>query len=131
MRLGVLAADSTLMVTGPLPPTQDPNIVPGQSMSGGYTSGPSSSGDTLMCPPGYPYDYVIHDCHGYAGSPADVAAQTQQAGYDACASGGGTWDPTLSRCVMPGSGQWITGIPNGALYVAGAILALTLFMGKR
>jgi len=133
MRLGVLAADSTIVIQGPLPPVQDPSldVIPGTEQSGGYTSGPSTSGDTLMCPPGFPYDYTIHDCHNYAGSAQDVLAQQRQASYDVCASGGGTWSEALNRCVMPGTPSLISGIPNSALMIAGGILLVALIAGRR
>src|SRR5882724_8815913 len=131
MRMGVVDVNGTITLQGPLPPTQDPSveIVPGTEQSGGYTSGPSISGDTLMCPPGFPYDYSIHDCHGYAGSAQDVASQNQQASFDVCGSSGGTWNEVLNRCVMPSTGL-VSGIPNSALMIAGGILLLALIAGK-
>ncbi len=134
----MLAADGTVdavvVVAGGAgndPSTLDPGgIVPGENASGGYTTGPSQTGDTLMCPPGFPYDYVIHDCHGYAGSAQDVTSQQRQADYDVCGSGGGVWDETLNRCVMPSS-SLISGIPNSALVIAGGILLVTLIAGRR
>lgn len=140
MKLGVLSLGQVGLAAGALPPDMvltvqnDPTvemIVPGTEVSGGYTTGPSTSGDTLMCPPGFPYDYSIHDCHGYAGSAQDVASQNQQASFDVCGSNGGVWSEALNRCVMPGAGQLISGIPNSALAIAGGILVLAMVMGKR
>lgn len=132
MKLGVLslgdAPDMVLTIQGGGDPSVE--IVPGEQMSGGYTSGPSTSGDTLMCPPGFPYDYSIHDCHGYAGSAQDVASQNQQASFDVCGSGGGMWSEALNRCVMPSTGL-VSGIPNSALMIAGGILLVALIAGKR
>lgn len=108
-------------------------IVPGTQLPGGFTTGPSVTGDTLMCPPGFPYDYTIHDCSNYAGSPADRAALELQASIDVCLSGGGTWNG--AQCVSPQvpvqNTQLITGIDNRVLYAAGALLLLMTFMGGR
>lgn len=130
MRMGVLsAADITGTISSVGAGTAQPVT----------TYGPNVAGDTLSCPPGYPYDPGIKDCLGYAGSPADVAAQEAQALIDACASGGGSWNLGTNSCVMPGGGSvpvivpssLIPGIPNAALYIAGGVVLFALFAGKR
>lgn len=143
MRIGVLgvAVSSGGTIGGATAPpitgtivSSDNNsgIIPGTQLSNGYTSGPSVTGDTLVCPPGYPYDYTIHDCSGYAGSPADKAALELQASIDVCISGGGMWDG--AKCVSPvnaHANQLISGIDNTVLYATGGILLLMIFMGAR
>lgn len=140
MRIGVLSA-TTPDITGTIVSggNQDTGIIPGTQLSGGATSGPTVSGDTLVCPPGYPYDYNIHDCSKYSGSPVDTAQLTLQASIDVCTSGGGTWDSVNNVCVpstpaasqAPAANQLISGIDNTVLYAAGGLLLLMIFMGAR
>ena len=127
MKLGVLGAD----VTGTIVST-------GAGSAGGNTTyGLDVNGNTLSCPPGYPYDPTTKDCIGT--NPADVAAQEAQALMDACTSGGGTWNLGTNSCVMPGGGSvaipiqtsLIAGVPNAALFVAGGLLLFALMVGKR
>lgn len=137
MRIGVIGINGLGFVTAPTGPDgimtiqggagNDPStIVPGDTLAGGSTTGPSGSGDTLICPAGYPYDWTIHDCSGYAGSPADVTASEQQASYDVCTSGGGQWSLPLNQCVMPSPG-W----SNGVLYGAAALIAVLILTRGR
>lgn len=110
----------------------DGSIIPGTSQSGGYTSGPSVTGDTLMCPPAHPYDYTIHDCSGWEGSPEQGQVLTLQAAMDVCTSGGRTWDQLNNRCVVPtASNQLIPGVPNIAVYLVGGLLVFTALKGRR
>ena len=126
MRLGALSAD----VTGTIVSTG------AGSASGNVTYGIDVNGNTLSCPPGYPYDPTIKDCIGV--NPADVAAQEAQALMDACTSGGGTWNLGSNSCVMPGGGSapvivqssLIPGVPNAALFVAGGLILFAM-LGKR
>lgn len=136
MRLGVLAEDGSApdAVVTVVSSGEGTSVIPGTQMAEGYTSGPSVTGDTLVCPPGYPYDYGIHDCSGYAGSPADTTTQQLQADIDACQSGGWVWDEALRRCIYPTqttAGQLISGIPNSALLIAGGVLLFALIAGKK
>jgi len=127
MRLGALSAD----VTGTI-------VSNGAGGAGGVTTyGLDVNGNTLSCPPGYPYDPSIQDCIGT--NLADVAAQEAQALMDACTSGGGSWNLGSNSCVMPGGGtvpvivqsSLIAGVPNAALYVAGGLLLFALVAGKK
>jgi len=103
------------------------------------TYGLTPSGDTIACPPGYPYDPATQDCLGYIGSPGDVARTILQSDIDACTSGGGTW--VDGQCIIPvsvpvptpvPSNQLITGINNNVLYAAaGLLLVMALMGGKR
>ena len=140
MRIGVLSATN---------PSGD---ITGVIVSGGAGSAPPTTtygltptGDTIACPPGYPYDPGIQDCLGYIGSPGDTARTILQADIDACISASGTW--ANGQCVIPStspvapvaptpapapaSTQLITGINNGVLYAAGALLLLMTLMGGR
>jgi len=144
MRIGVIslgtAVSSGGTIGGATIPPGAPDIT-GTITTGGagsapprMTSGPSATGDTIVCPPGYPYDPAIQDCLGYVGSPADVARQILQADIDACVSGGGTWID--GQCIaqvsqIPGTKQLIAGIDNTVLYAAGGILLLMILMGAR
>lgn len=143
MRIGVLSATVQ-------PPLNAPDIT-GTIVGGGQGSAPPTTtygldvnGNTLICPPGYPYDPGTQDCLGYVGSPGDTARTILQADIDACISAGGTWvngqcvipstspsTPALSPAPAPVSTQLISGINNGVLYAAGALLLLMTFMGAR
>lgn len=129
--IGRVGVDETITIIGGGDGSGGNDIVPGTPQSGGYTSGPAANGDTLMCPPGFPYDYGIHDCSGYAGSPGDVAELTLQAAMDVCTSGGRQWDMANNRCMNPvADGQIIPGIPNLAVYFVGGLLLLTALKKK-
>ncbi len=99
------------------------------------TYGLDVNGNSLSCPPGYPYDPTIQDCIGT--NPADVAAQEAQALMDACTSGGGSWNLGTNSCVMPGGGvapvivstSMIPGVPNSVLYIAGGLLLFAMVAG--
>lgn len=126
MRMGVLAADITGTVVSAGAGTASPNT----------TYGLDVNGNTLACPPGYPYDPGTKDCIG--NNPADVAALEAQALMDACTSGGGTWNLGTNSCVTPGGpaqvivpSSLIAGIPNAALYIAGGLLLFALMAGKK
>jgi hypothetical protein len=134
MRIGVLGSYQQVPTSA-----QSDALVPITS-PGGITYGLSKAGDTLICPADYPYDALIKDCRGYAGSVPDVAAQTLQAKMDVCISGGGVWDETYMRCIpAPGSiptetGSLIPGVPDIALYALAGVLGfmlLTSVMGRR
>lgn len=126
--IGRIGTDATIVIAGG-DGYVDPGIVPGTPQSGGYTSGPSPDGDTLMCPPGFPYDYSIHDCHGYSGSPGDVQEMTLQAAMDVCTSGGRQWID--GRCATPaGANQLIPGVPNVATYAVIGLLAFVALKPK-
>lgn len=147
MRIGVLAATTPGVVTINTDyPAYNPNLnitTPGQGINPALvppapanvtTYGVDTAGDTLVCPPGFPYDSTLKDCKGYTGSPVDVAAMALQASMDVCTSGGGTWDQINNVCVpaqAPASTQLITGIDNTVLYAAGGLLLLMIFMGGR
>ena len=104
-------------------------VKPGTSNSATY--GIDSAGDTLYCPPGFPYDAGIKDCKGYSGSPVNVTTEQLQAAIDACASGGGVWNTDYLRCINsnPQSDTIIPGVPDWALYAVGGVLALVAFKG--
>ena len=95
------------------------------------TYGIDVNGNTLVCPVGYPFDSTLKDCRGYAGSPVDLAQQALQGQMDGCTSGGGTWDTVNNVCVPVATvaTSLISGVPNSALYIAGAALLLFAFMG--
>lgn len=139
MRIGVLGSYQQPGAYTPVPTSaQSDSLVPITS-PGGITYGLSKMGDTLICPAGYPYDALIKDCRGYAGSAPDLSAQALQANIDVCLSGGGMWDETYNRCIpAPGSpaetGSLIPGVPDIALYALAGVLGfmlLTSMMGKR
>lgn len=134
MRIGVLGSYQQV-------PTQAQTdaMVPITS-PGGITYGLDKMGNTLICPAGYPYDALIKDCRGYAGSVPDVAAQTLQADIDACLSGGGTWNEVYARCIPAAgaapveTGSMIPGVPDIAIYALAGVLGFMLFtsmMGGR
>lgn len=153
MRIGVLGAASmacaTLDPSSPLYTQYGCGIpdITGTITSGGQGSAPPTvtygidvNGNTISCPPGYPYDPGTKDCLGYAGSPTDLARIQLQADIDACTSGGGNW--LSGECVMPVSpaptpappvaGQLIQGVSNTVLYAgAGLLLVLALIGGRR
>lgn len=146
MRIGVLGLGTSVSQGGTIggatlgnqtPPDITGTIVSSPPIyNNGATYGTNNAGDTIYCPPGFPYDATIKDCRNYAGSPADVAAQGLQAQMDACSSGGGTWDPVNGLCVFPTanpptSTQLIAGIDNRVLYGAAGLLLLLAFMGGR
>lgn len=146
MRIGVLSALGTSVSQGGTiggATTGQPDIT-GTIVSSppiynnGASYGLNNAGDTIYCPPGFPYDATIKDCRGYAGSPVDVAAQGLQAQIDACSSGGGTWDSVNGVCVFPVNTppvpvptQLIAGIDNKVLYGAAGLLLFLSFMGGR
>jgi len=134
MRLGVLAADGTVDITGTITGGG------GGTGSGITTYGLDVNGNTLACPPGYPYDPGVMDCIG--NNPADTAALEAQAQMDACTSGGGSWNLGTNSCVpgpsgiltpgpSPAPSQLIAGIPNMALYIAGGVVLFALLKGRR
>lgn len=127
MRIGVVDITGTINGSGPFVG----GIIPGVQLANGKTSGPSVTGDTIICPVGHPYDYNIHDCSGYFGSDVDIATMALQAAMDACTSGGNTWDQTVNQCVSPTQtipGTLIPGVPDWAVYAVGGLLGFVALM---
>lgn len=103
----------------------------------GQTYGTTPTGDTLVCPPGQPWDAAMQDC---SGAPCLPMIQNLDGSYSLPS---GPLAPGQSVCPPPPSitpalfttgptaKTIITGVPDWVVYAGVGALILTLAMGGR